>query len=115
MDVCLGSVIKQLKLLPENTVFTHGFHNAHSWRGSYCDVAFEPAPNITAGALLQSCEIVIDTTIESCGGGEEDITQYTEFHVAKKGHSSPYSAHIQFLAELMSHMHEPEKLFFYTE
>jgi hypothetical protein len=114
-EIQLGAVIKQLKKLPKETVFMYGFHEPHSYRGYYEQVAFEPLNIATAEALLMSCEAAMEGVYIGWKGGEYTYDCSSVFNIAHKGTTSPRSTYTLFLAELMGYMKVPEDLFKYEE
>jgi hypothetical protein len=114
-EIQLGAVIKQLKKLPKETIFINGFHEPHSYRGYYEQVAFEPFDNVTSEALLMSCEASMEGVYIGWKGGEYTYDKKSIFNVAYEGSTSPRSAYILFIAELMGYMEVPEDLFKYEE
>ena len=66
----LGQFIDNLKKVPKGTIFTKGFNKPHSYRGSYYELAVQPASNIKVEDMINDLEDVLDTQLEGYKGGE---------------------------------------------
>ncbi len=66
----LRKLINLLYTVPEGTVFSEGFHNAHSYRGSYEDLGVEPKSNVTIDSMVSCLEQAIGETYRGYKGGE---------------------------------------------
>lgn len=62
-----------------------GFHNPHSYRASYNELAFEPLPNTTVGEMLSSAVEALGSTYEGYKGGDFLMGEYTEVNLAEWG------------------------------
>lgn len=80
----LGELVKVLQKLPQETVFESGFTNPHSYRGSYYELAVEPAANIKVSDMLSELQDVLNETLEGYKGGDfvmhENIDVYVAFY-----------------------------------
>jgi hypothetical protein len=72
----LGELISELETKPEGykVYFSHnhalGPNSAHSYRGYYSDLSFNPGPVVTAGQLLLECKTALGKTFEGWKGGD---------------------------------------------
>ena len=66
-------------------VLPEGFHRPHSYRGYYEELAFEPAQNITVGAMLKAARSAVGTTYSGYKGGEYTMGQYSDVYLAYWG------------------------------
>ena len=64
-----------------------GFHNPHSYRGSYDELAFEPVKNTTVGEMLNCAKSSLNETFTGWKGGEYTMDNYTMCWIASEGHS----------------------------
>ena len=65
-----------------------GFARPHSYRGFYDELAFEPAENVTVGAMLSDARSALNSTFEGWKGGEFVMGDYTPCWLAVEGHSN---------------------------
>ena len=63
----------------------YGFGKAHSYRGFYEDVAFEPKENVTFGEMLVEARIALGKTFTGHKGGEYTMREYTDCWIAPYG------------------------------
>lgn len=59
-------------------VLSFGFGNPHSWRGDYCDLAFEPKENVPIKEMLSDAKKCIGMTFTGYKGGEFTMADYTQ-------------------------------------
>lgn len=81
----LGDLIAFLEAVPPETVVPLGFHCPHSYRGYYCDLAFEPAKNVTVGAMLADARSALGATFEGYKGGDYEMSADTDVWLANYG------------------------------
>lgn len=62
-----------------------GFHEPHSYRGYYEQLAFEPLENTTVGAMLACAREALGKTYEGYKGGEFEMMAYTTVNLAEYG------------------------------
>jgi len=74
----LGELITFLEGVDPNLVVPKGFHNPHSYRGSYNQLAFEPCKNTSFGDMLEVARQALNQTYTGWKGGEYKMDQYTE-------------------------------------
>ncbi|GAB2866240.1 hypothetical protein [Hymenobacter ruber] len=84
----LHDLITALEKQDPSIVVKHGFHNPHSWRGIYSELAFEPTENISVGDMLAAAKSALGTTYEGWKGGDFVMQGYTEVHIANEGEGS---------------------------
>jgi hypothetical protein len=84
----LGDLITSLKSADPNQVVHHGFHNPHSYRGDYYDLAFEPATDITVAEMLEAAESAVGATYQGWKGGDFRMDQSTWCWLSEEGRAS---------------------------
>lgn len=84
----LGKLIAALEAEDPAKILKLGFNNPHSYRGYYDDLAFEPAANITVGAMLAAAREALGATYLGCkGSGEYTMTGWSDVWLASDGHT----------------------------
>lgn len=83
----LGGIVKELESLPPDLVLPIGISNPHSYRGYYDQLAFEPAPNVTAGECLKIAKSCIDKRFTGYKGGDFKMGLYTSCWLCEHGRS----------------------------
>jgi hypothetical protein len=68
--VNLSDLIARLETADPNQTVKHGFHNPHSYRGDYMDLAFEPAENVTVREMLDAARSALAATFQGWKGGD---------------------------------------------
>ena len=82
----LGDLIAYLEKLEPTLIAPRGFHNPHSYRGDYYDLAFEPMDGpIAAGDLLEIVRSARGQTFEGYKGGDYKMGDYTQTWIANYG------------------------------
>lgn len=84
----LNALIEMLEMLEaadSAAVLAEGFCNPHSWRGSYWELAFEPAENVTVGSMLDAARSALGATYPGWKGGDYTMTEWSEVHLAYEG------------------------------
>lgn len=81
----LQELIDTLKKYPEDQIVPLGFDSAHSYRGYYEQLAFEPEKNTTVGAMLREAEFALGTTFQGWKGGDYRMNEYTSVWLAVEG------------------------------
>lgn len=81
----LGELIKFLENQDPNLIVPMGFHNPHSYRGYYHDLAFEPLKNISVGEMLACAKSAIGKTFIGWKGGEFVMDEDTNIWLAEEG------------------------------
>lgn len=76
-------------LTNDQFVFTSGFNAPHSYRGTYADVAFEPARKVTLGEIKRAIERAGDEMFTGWKGGEYTYGDDTPCHLAYEGTCDP--------------------------
>lgn len=77
----LDTLIEYLREFPADEKFSIGLCNAHSWRGIYAELAFEPCRNVTAGQMLILAESCLDREFQGYKGGWFTMSGYTDVHI----------------------------------
>lgn len=81
----LNELIETLEKYPREQVVAKGFNSAHSYRGDYAQLAFEPADNVTVGEMLDCARKAFGKTYRGYKGGEYKMGEYTECYIANYG------------------------------
>jgi hypothetical protein len=84
----LGELITALEAADPNQVVSHGFHNPHSYRGDYYDLAFEPAQNVTVASMLEAARTALGTTYQGWKGGDFTMDADTWCWLSEQGTAS---------------------------
>jgi len=82
----LQQLIARLENYPRDRKIKHGFHNPHSYRGYYDQLAFEPKENTTVGDMLDAARSAVNKFYEGYKGGSYLMDNYTEVWIAEYGH-----------------------------
>lgn len=83
----LDDLIERLEREDPTRVLPVGFHNPHSFRGDYYDLAFEPAADIAIGDVLAAARSALGATYQGWKGGEYTMNGYSRSWIAKEGES----------------------------
>ena len=83
----LKDLIDALAAADQEHVAPLGFGEPNSFRGDYEDVAFEPASNVTVGAMLAHAKSALGSTFYGYKGGKYTMGEYTECWIAEYGSS----------------------------
>ena len=86
--ITLGELIARLEKLPSEKIIKRAFKNAHSYRGFYEDLAFEPAENLTVRELLEIANGALGKTFSGWKGGHFLMTKDTSVWIANEGDTS---------------------------
>jgi len=98
----LGELIDKLSAYPDqDAVFKIGFKNPDSWRGSYDEIAFEPAKDVPLKIILKQAEDCLGTTFQGYKGGEFTMYGDTPIHIDAYGEWSDQGAIWKMLLEFM--------------
>jgi hypothetical protein len=81
----LKELIEQLSAMHPDLVIEFGFRSPHSHRGSYEQLAFEPARNVSIGEMLDHATNAMGQTFEGYKGGEYKMGEYTDCWLAHYG------------------------------
>lgn len=81
----LGELIEHLEREDPDRVVPLGFTHAHSYRGYYGDLAFEPCEHTTVGAMLAEVRGALGQTFTGYKGGEYTMGEYTDVWLAEWG------------------------------
>jgi hypothetical protein len=89
-EVSLGTLRDLLAPLPGDLTFTNGFEFAHSWRGIYAEVAFEPAKDATVAVMAHEVWRALTERFFGYKGGEYTYAEHTSAHLSPYGESTEY-------------------------
>jgi hypothetical protein len=81
----LGTLIKILEKQPLGKKVKHGFGKAHSYRGYYNQVAFEPKAGVDVHYMLLQAKAALGTTYTGYKGGKYKMTADTTVNLAHYG------------------------------
>lgn len=84
----LKGIIAALEAEDPDRVLPIGFHNPHSFRGYYHDIAFEPARNITIGRMLEAARSALGATYQGWKGGDFVMGPNSDCWIAEEGRDS---------------------------
>lgn len=84
----LGGLIERLKSCPlKDKVVELGFDHAHSYRGYYDQLAFEPKKNMKIQKMLDLAETCVGHTFVGWKGGEYVMDKHVDVWIAFEGES----------------------------
>lgn len=84
-QMTLGSLMEALEKMPSDALIT-GLGHAHSYRGYYSDLAFEPQmEQVTAANLLTQCRAAMGRVFEGYKGGDYVMGETTPIWAAHYG------------------------------
>ena len=81
----LQALINALAAADQDYVAPLGFAEPMSYRGSYYDVAFEPAHNVTVASMLSHAKKALGATFIGYKGGDYTMGPYTPCYIARWG------------------------------
>lgn len=81
----LSELIERLEKADPAAVVRNGFSTAHSYRGYYEDLAFEPTTSVTVGHMLNCAKAALGKTYCGWKGGEFLMHEYTTVWIAERG------------------------------
>jgi hypothetical protein len=81
----LHELITELEKIDKNKTVADGFGSGMSWRGNYCEAAFEPVAETTIGLMLEQAKALLGSTQTGYKGGEFEMHQYVDVHIAEYG------------------------------
>jgi len=81
----LKDLIAWLEQHDPATPVDHGFGSPHSYRGDYCDLAFEPCDNTTVGQMIQSAQSAVGQAYGGWKGGEFTMDEWSQCWLAEHG------------------------------
>lgn len=81
----LYQLIGVLEEADPDSVVKLGFHNPHSYRGYYEDLAFEPALNVRVGDMLADAQSALGATFQGYKGGDFTMSSHTDCWLADYG------------------------------
>ena len=81
----LSELIERLEKEDPDLVLSPGWHNPHSWRGSYSELAFEPKDAATVAECLAAAREADGSTYQGWKGGDYTMHSYCEVYLAQRG------------------------------
>ena len=81
----LNKLIDLLYTVNENAIFARGFHNAHSYRGHYEELAVEPKDNVPVSEMISCLERAVGETYTGYKGGEFTMIGSEDVYLAFEG------------------------------
>ena len=86
----IKEAIEYLQLFPLDMVVKNGFSRPHSSRWDYSELAVEPAENVTVQSMIDCLQASIGQTFEGYKGGEYEMSEWTQVHIADYGCCGEY-------------------------
>lgn len=84
----LAELIRRLEAMPQDARLPIGIEEPHSYRGYYEQLAFEPAPPMTASEALEIARSAIGQKFEGYKGGTYKMGLDTDCWLAEYGCTS---------------------------
>ena len=84
-NITLGKLIEFLETMDPNLIVKDGFGSPHSDRGSYAELAFEPAAEAQIGTMLQYARSAVNESFEGYKGGVYVMTLDTPVYIGEWG------------------------------
>lgn len=84
----LGDLIDELEKRDPKAVAKKGFHNPHSYRGDYYELAFEETGEITIGDMLEAARSAVGATYQGWKGGEFRMDRHSWCWLSGEGCTS---------------------------
>jgi hypothetical protein len=81
----LKDLIEFLSKMPSDAVARPAFDEPMSHRGNYCDLAFDPIEQSTAGEMLKHATAALGATFTGYKGGDYTMTEWTDCYLASYG------------------------------
>jgi hypothetical protein len=81
----LSELIAALEAANPDTIVPVGFRNAHSYRGIYSELAFEPFENVKVSEMLQCARTSLGASFTGYKGGSFRMGEYAQVHLAYPG------------------------------
>lgn len=81
----LEELIAFLSQRDPSIVVPLGFHEPHSYRGDYSELAFEPLENTTVGAMLECAKSALGQTFEGYKGGDYKMERWARVNISEYG------------------------------
>ena len=82
----LGNLIDELEEENPEMIVASGFGPRwYSDRGSYCNLAFEPAVNVSIGSMLAAAKDALGKTMTGYKGGDYTIYESTDCYIGEWG------------------------------
>ncbi|MDP2652088.1 MAG: hypothetical protein Q8O94_03050 [bacterium] len=81
----LRELIEFLEKQDLEQVVPLGFTSPHSYRGTYRELAFEPAPQVKIKEMLKDARSAVGSTYSGWKGGEYTMEEISDVYLAKRG------------------------------
>lgn len=81
----LGELITELESMDPDLICDDGFGDAHSYRGVYRELAFEPQIGVTVAEMLETARGALGATFQGYKGGDYTMGAHTLVHLAGYG------------------------------
>lgn len=98
----LGELIERLEIEEPEKIIKFGFHNPHSYRGYYDQVAFEPSHNIKIADMLQCAKSALGNTYTGWKGLEFTMDSHTNCNLSERGECTSWDDSISL--QLLNYM-----------
>lgn len=85
MDLYLEDLITALEGFPQDGILPDGFGHPMSYRGYYCELAFEPVEDAMVGDMLHYAYSALGETFEGYKGGDYTMKSHSECYIASYG------------------------------
>ena len=84
-NMVLGALIEWLEMQDSYAIISDGFGSPHSDRGSYDELAFDPAGQTTFGEMLNHARSAQGATFTGWKGGEYEMGDFTSVYIGAYG------------------------------
>lgn len=84
-NTTLGDLIEFLETMDPEMTVKDGFGSPHSDRGSYDELAFDPAPEARIGDMLANAKSANGGTFEGWKGGDFTMCRETPVYIGEYG------------------------------
>lgn len=81
----LGELIERLEKEDQTLVVPMGWGYPHSYRGNYCDLAFEPKENVSVAEMLSDAKESLGKTFVGYKGGDFEMDEFAYVYIAHEG------------------------------
>jgi hypothetical protein len=95
----LGELIDLLKTTAPQR-FPIGLAHPHSWRGDFCELAFEPCKDTTTDNMLCAAVAAVGAVYQGYKGGHYEMTRRTPINIEKHGDYTDGGAACAIIREL---------------
>lgn len=107
----LRELIRTLEEADPDLILPDGFHDPHSYRGYYEQLAFQPARHVKVSDMLADARSAVGTMYQGYKGGDYLMTEHSVVNIAPYGQSSEGDAISPRLLRLMLNQgYKPEQV-----